>query len=363
MPALSLRRHDSAMTVLLEEIAQQPAALAGLRKYYASPGAIPAKILRSLVVHWPPTVVFTGMGSSLYAAYPAQAYLTSLGIRALVWETAELLHHHLRFLGPDTLLVAVSQSGETVEITRLLESLPEKVSVVAVVNVEASTLARRGKLLLPLMAGRQESVSTKTYTCAVAVLMYLAVAIARKSARSLTQVLIHAIEAQERMLDRHEVLTPPTVEFFNRPSYVALMSRGADLASAYQGALLFKEVARLGAEAISGAQFRHGPIEIINSHHRYVIFARQGQPGSRTGKLLLTLADDIRAHGGRVLLFTDLPYREIANVRHIRVEPIRLGLGTLVDILHIQLLAHDVALRAGLEPGKFRIAEGVTREE
>ena len=51
------------------------------------------------------------------------------------------------------------------------------------------------------------------------------------------------------------------------------------------------------------------------------------------------------------------------NVRLVRLEPLRLGLGTLVDSVYIQLLAHDAALRAGLNPGKFEIAEGVTREE
>jgi glucosamine--fructose-6-phosphate aminotransferase (isomerizing) len=347
------------MTPMMEEVVQQPAALSGLRKYYASPGAIPLKALRKLVAHWPPTVVFTGMGSSLFAAYPAQVYLNSLGIRALVWETAELLHHHMRFLRPDTLLVAVSQSGETVEILRLLESLPEKVGLVAVVNAQESTLVRRASFFLPMMAGRQKSVSTRTYTCTVAVLMYLAFTLARKNPRTLTQELKLAIEAQEQILDRAEVIIPPMAEFFGLPPYVAMMSRGADLASVHQGALMFKEVVRLGAEPISAAQFRHGPIEIINSAHRYVIFARQG----KTGKFLLKLADDIRKNGGRVLLFTDLPFDDVPNVRLIRVEPLRLGLGTLVDSVYIQLLTHELARRAGLEPGKFWIAEDVTRVE
>jgi glucosamine--fructose-6-phosphate aminotransferase (isomerizing) len=347
------------MTHMMEEVVQQPAALSGLRKYYASPGAIPLKALRKLVAHWPPTVVFTGMGSSLFAAYPAQVYLNSLGIRALVWETAELLHHHMKFLGPDTLLVMISQSGETVEILRLLESLPEEVGLVAVVNAQESTLVRRASFFLPMMAGRQKSVSTRTYTCTVAVLMYLAFAIARKNPRTLTQELKLAIEAQEKILDRAEVIIPPMAEFFGLPPYVALMSRGADLASVHQGALMFKEVVRMGAEPISAAQFRHGPIEIINPAHRYVIFARQG----KTGKFLLKLADDIRKNGGRVLLFTDLPFDDVPNVRLIQVAPIRLGIGTLVDSVYIQLLTHELAQRAGLEPGKFWIAEDVTREE
>ena len=357
------------MDLMLDEIVQQPAALADLRKYYESPGAISRRSVRGLAAHWPPTVVFTGMGSSLFAAYPAQAYLASRGIRAVVWEAAELLHHHLGILRPDTLLVAVSQSGETVEVTRLLERLPDKVAVAAVVNVERSTLARRGGLLLPMMAGRQANVSTKTYVCSVAVLMYLAFAITNESHRYLTQVLLKAIHAQERILERHHLVMAPTVEFFNRPPYVALMSRGPDMASALQGAMMLKEVARMGAEPISAAQFRHGPIEIVNPDHRYVVFARQRQPDPRarrstsTGRLLLRLAKDIQSHGGKVLLLTDLPFPDTTNMRQLRVESLKLGLGTLVDTVYMQLLAHDVALRAGLEPGKFWIAEGVTRVE
>jgi glucosamine--fructose-6-phosphate aminotransferase (isomerizing) len=312
-----------------------------------------------LTPHWPPAVVFTGMGSSLFAAYPAQAYLTEQGVRALVWETAELVHHHLKILGPDTLLVVVSQSGQTAEVLRLLESLPAKARVLAVTNVEASPLAKRGSMLLPLMAGGQVAVSTKTYTCSVAVLMYLAFAVAGHAPAPLTQEVMRAVEAQEKMLERREVLMPPIAEFLNRPPYVALMSRGADLATAYQGALMLKEVARLAAEPISAAQFRHGPMEIINSTHRYLLFARQG----KTGKLLLKLARDIRQASGRVLLFTDLPFDDLMNVRLVRVEPLRLGLGTLLDSVYIQLLAYDAALRAGIEPGKFEIAEKVTREE
>jgi glucosamine--fructose-6-phosphate aminotransferase (isomerizing) len=347
------------MTQMMQEVVEQPAALLGLRKYYTSPGAIPAKTLRKLVKEWPPTVVFTGMGSSLYAALPAQAFLNSLGIRALVWEAAELLHYHLKSLGPDTLLVAVSQSGETIEITRLLEELPPRMGVLAVTNNPSSTLARRGNLLLPLMAGGQKTVSTKTYMCAVAVLMYLAFAIARRPHRALTHELKQAVEEQEKILDRQEVLIPPVAEFFGQPAYCCLMSRGPDLASVYQGAQMLKEVARLGAEPTSAAQFRHGPVEIINPAHRYVVFARQGQ----TGKFLLNIADDIRKHGGRVLLFSDLGFPDSTNVLLVPVPALKLGLGTFVDVLYVQLLAHELALRAGRDPGKFWLAAMVTREE
>ena len=346
------------MTTLMEEIAQQPTVLSGLRKFYTSPGAIPSQALRPMVKHWPPTVVLTGMGSSMYAAYPAQAYLNSLGIRALIWETGELVDHHRKFLGADILLVVVSQSGETAEVLQLLGALPGKEGLVAICNMETSSLARRATLLLPMMAGRPAPVGTKTYTCAVAVLMYLAVAIARKPPHPLTQALMQAIENQEKIIERHHELIPSTVEFFNKPHYTALLSRGADLASVYQGALLFKEVAKMGAEPMSAAQFRHGPMEIIDPTHRYIIFARQSEirPKRKADPGLFKLAEDIRKHGGRVLLYADLPFADVTNVWQVPVEPVRLGLGTLVDSVHIQLLVHELALRAGLEPGSFRFA-------
>ncbi len=356
------------MTALMDEIVEQPAVLAGVRKYYTSPGAIPFKRLRALVKKWPPVVIFTGMGSSLFATYPVQAYLTALGIRAFTWETAELLHYHLNTLGPDALLVVVSQSGETVEVVRLIAALPKQAAVLATVNVEQSSLARRANLLLPMMAGAQSPVSTKTFMCSVAALMYLGFAIAGQDTRMLTHALRQVIEAQEYVLDRAVEVVRPTVEFFDHPTYTVLMARGPDLATAYQGALMLKEIVRLGAEGTSAAQFRHGPIEVVNMSHRYVIVARKNRaasrvPGGSTINLLSRLAEDIRSHGGRVMLLTDTPFKEHLNTRIVRVEPVKLGLGTLVDVLHIQLMAHELALRAGLQPGKLWIAEKVTRIE
>lgn len=340
------------MTRLVEEIHQQPAALSGLRKFYCCSGVIPYKLLRKLVADWPPTVIFTGMGSSLCAAYPAQAYLSAAGIRSVVWETAELIDQRLGFLGPDSLLVVISQSGETEEVRRLLEKLPGKRGVVAVCNVEGSTLARHAKVLLPLMAGAPKTASSKAYMCTVSVLMYFAFALSRRNAAPLTQTLKQAIDEQEEILDRQELVIPPMAEFFDNPPYVALMGRGADIATIEQGALMLKEMAHLGAEAISASQFRHGPIEIVNPAHRYVIVARQG----KTSKSLLKLSDDLRRRGGRVLLFTDQSFSDVANVKLVRVKTLRLGLGTLVDSLYIQLLAYALARRAGLEPGEPRPA-------
>jgi len=310
------------VATLFDEIAEQPRALSSLRKYYSSPGVLPSRNLRSLVPGWPPLVVFTGMGSSLFAAYPAQAFLTANGIRAVLWETSELLHYHLRFLGPDTLLVVISQSGETIEVTRLLACIPPGVNVVGVGNVTGSTLQRRAALFLPMLAGAQDAVSTKTYTCAVAALMYLAFALAERDPEPLTQALNRIAETQERILERRGVTAPSLAEYLGLPPYMGFLARGADLSTAHQGALMFKEVARLGAESASGGEFRHGPIEIVTPAQRYIVIARRGEEGGHeeTAKLMLTLADDIRACGGRVLLFTDVPAAKNLSMRTVAVN-------------------------------------------
>jgi hypothetical protein len=99
-------------------------------------------------------------------------------------------------------------------------------------------------------------------------------------------------------------------------------------------------------------------MEIIDPAHRYIIFSRQKEMGTKwkADPGLFNLVKDIRKHGGHVLLYADLPFADVTNVRHVPVEPVRLGLGTLIDSVHIQLLVHELALRAGLEPGSFRYA-------
>jgi hypothetical protein len=89
------------------------------------------------------------------------------------------------------------------------------------------------------------------------------------------------------------------------------------------------------------------------------VFARDG----KTGNLLLKLARDISKANGRVLLFTDMPFNDPMNIRLVPSVSLRLGLGTLVDSVYMQLLAYQSALRAGLKPGHFEIVDGVTREE
>jgi len=346
------------MSAMMDEMLQQPAALRTLLDFYMKPDAIPRRQLRQLVSKWPPTVVFTGMASSTSAAYSAQVFLNSRGIRAVIWETADLLHYHLGFLGKDTLLVLVSQSGETIEIRKLLASVPRDFGMVGVVNVESSTLASAVKLALPTKAGPETTVSTKTYNSAVAALMYLAFAVAGESPEPVHRAVRRAARTQEMIIEKQKRVLAPVLQIFDNPESIMLLSRGPDMSTVYEAATYFMEAVRTPAQPMSAGLFRHGALETIGPERVYIVVARRW----KTGKLLLKLAEFIKSKGGRVLMLTDMPYKG-DGIAAIEVESMPLGLGTLVDTVYLQFLAHEVAVRRGLEPGKFWIHTGVIQLE
>ena len=103
-------------------------------------------------------IVLTGMGSSLHALWPAYLQLNRSGLTALMIETSELIHSMRGVLEPDTLLIAVSQSGQSTEILRLLE-LPGRPTTVAITNTPESQLARQADVAILTQAGEEFSVA------------------------------------------------------------------------------------------------------------------------------------------------------------------------------------------------------------
>ena len=100
------------------------------------------------------TVVLTGMGSSFHALHPLNIELINHGLTAMMVETSELLHYRSRLFDPKTLIVAVSQSGQSAEVVRLLEINRGKSSVIAITNTPDSPLAERADATILSQAGQ-----------------------------------------------------------------------------------------------------------------------------------------------------------------------------------------------------------------
>lgn len=292
-------------------------------------------------------VLFTGMGSSLYACYPAR-----LKLAAACWETAELLHFAGGAIGEETLVVAVSQSGETAEILALLDRLPPRQPLVAVTNVPESTLGRRAEVTLSLQAQRSRHASSQTYVNSVALLLALARVVGRQPLDPLLEAARVAADSLEDLLARSFQTTAVTVD----PAFhLVFLARGPSLAAAGQAALMFHEVAARGAAAMSAPAFRHGPLEMAGPGLHAVVF----EPYGPTTPLVEDLAVELEGFGAKVTRIADQRY-DRGDFRH---PPVDEDLAPLVNIAPAQALAHRAAVQQGRDPGAFRQTQPVTTRE
>ena len=334
----------------LGEIAGQPDAL----RRAASGLLAQAEAARSarLSVARARSVVFTGMGGSYHACYAPVTRLAAQGVRAQMIDCAELLHFRLAQVGRDALVIAVSQSGESAELVRLAEVLrrrPDRPGLVSVTNGVANSLAERADLALDTTAGIEVGPSTLTFAAALTVLCELA----GDDGQAL-----FAAAALERLLRRPQGTAEGLVEWLGDRQTVTVLGRGCARAAAEMGALTLKEAARLPAESMQSAQFRHGPLELAGPDLAAIVVATE----ERTRHLDLALAAELAAAGSAVLAVTQ-DGDEPVGVRPFAIGPLCPAIAPAVAILPVQLLAWRLAVLRGRTPDELALAAKVTVRE
>jgi glucosamine--fructose-6-phosphate aminotransferase (isomerizing) len=310
------------------------------------------------------TIVFTGMGSSYDASYPAVNDLAGRGVPAILVDTAELLHFRRAILGPGTLVVIVSQSGESAEIVKLADSIEAQRSrpfVVSVTNGLANELAPRADVRLDTKAGRETGPSTVTFSAALTTLSGVARLLAGDSIgtaidRTRTAAEGAALSA-ERLLDDPEAEATRLGELMGRGGVLVVLGRGPARAAAEMGALLLKECGVM-AESLESAAFRHGPLELAGPGMSAIVLATEPE----TRRLDLGLAADLVGAGAEVLVIT--PDGEEPKGAHaIATGFIDRAMMSAVSIIPVQLLAWRLALVHGRTPGAYTRASKVTTRE
>lgn len=332
----------------LADLLAQPDALAGVRKHL-SEGHPP---------DWEPAefrlIVLTGMGASCHALLPLWQSLLAAGAAAVVLETSELLLLVRGLLRKDVLLLVVSQSGKGAEVVRLVSEAPRECRILAVTNDPASLLARRADFIVEIRAGRETSVSCKTYVNSLAALDWLGRGLLEEGHDSWAaawEVVETWMRSYLREWRRHAEEIAREVAGVN---HFSIVGRGGSLAAAGTGALILKEAARVHAEALSAPAFRHGPIEAVEQDTLTIIL--EGGPVSRERHL--RLARDIGRAGGRSLLISAGSERPALRVPSWPGYP-----GTAAEILPLQMMTLACAALRGIEAGRFRHAEKVTSVE
>lgn len=299
-------------------------------------------------------VVLTGMGSSLHALYPLHRRLSAAGLASHWLETAELLLGFDALPRPDTLLVAVSQSGESAEIANLLKHKEKFGHVIGVTNDENSTLGRAAGTLLRLHAGPESTVSCKTYVNTLAVLHWLGSVLLPGGDPGEARREIEAAEAAVRdYLARWEEHVAELLPQLDSIRSVFVTGRGDSLATANTGGLILKESTRQHAEGMSAAAFRHGPLEMADARVFVLIFEGNAAVAPLHGRL----AADIARGGGHAALVG--PTAAAHGV--FRLPPdVPAAVRPLVEILPVQMLSLALAARDGVEAGRFERASKIT---
>lgn len=302
-------------------------------------------------------VILTGMGSSYYSLFPTWLALNRQGISAIHIEASELVHYALEMVDAQTLLIVVSQSGESIEIQRLVEAVKGKTTLVSITNTETNFLAAQSHFPLTTRAGIEVPVATKTYTGGLLLLHLLCQALTGQLQPQMYLELRQVVDQMATLLDRWSVWIDPAVDALQSASFLTLLGRGPAVASAMTGALILKEAVRLNAAGLSGGQFRHGPMEAVSPALGAIIFANQGP----TTEISQRLAQDIRDRGGQVVLVgkADPNFQGV----HLALPPVNESLSPILEIVAVQLLAARLAEQAGLVPGEFRWSGKVIRAE
>ena len=244
------------------------------------------------------TVVLTGMGSSFHALHPLHIELINYGLTAMMVETSELLYYRSRLFDPKTLIVAVSQSGQSAEVVRLLEINRGKSSVIAITNTPHSPLAERADATILTQAGKEFSVSCKTYVTALMALQWLGDVVCERDLRRTRQELKAARPAVRDYLANWKTHVQDLAQMLKGIRHLFLVGRGSSLAAVGTGALIVKESDHFHAEGMSSAAFRHGPFEMLSDETFVLVFSGE----HKTRDLNQRLFEDVRQQQGRAEL-------------------------------------------------------------
>ncbi|MCY7418551.1 MAG: SIS domain-containing protein [Chloroflexi bacterium] len=348
------------MTKFELDIGAQAEALARVSRHYLAAGAASLQAVGA-VARGASGVSLVGMGSSRAASLTAA---TTIGARwpTRVHEAGELLHYGMRTIDPDALVVLVSQSGrsfETLTVGQQLRAAGHR-RIIAVTNDPSSPMANLADVVLPIEAGDEATVSTKTWMTSFAVLTMLAATLVHDvgTVDGIPEAVLEAV----RGTCTAERLADAAADQLAACSALVVVARGPALAAADYGALILKETTATPVECLAGGSFRHGPFELIGPAVGVIVLA----PSGSTRDLCIALAQETAALGSPTWLIDDDAGSAPAQTERLRVttlprvaelySPLTLG-------VPLQRLAAHLARMRGREPGALLRSRKVTDRE
>jgi glucosamine--fructose-6-phosphate aminotransferase (isomerizing) len=359
---------DGHRHFMAKEIAEQPAVLARVMDAYLDGDALrfPAGMPDFTQVE---RVVMVACGTAFYACLTAKYWLERLARLSVEVDVASEFRYREPPIGPNTLAIFVSQSGETADTLAALRYCRDKAAILSVVNVPESSIARESDLALPIHAGVEVGVaSTKAFTCQLAVLSLVALkagidrgtlrpaeaAELRAALQSLPGLVSHALNAGEAIeAVSHDL---------SKARDILFLGRGIMYPIALEGALKLKEISYIHAEGYASGELKHGPIALIDPAVPVIVMAPRDGLFDKT----VSNMQEVMARGGKVVLVTDAAGARAASDgawRVIEMPSVPDALAPILYAIPAQLLAYHTAVAKGTDVDQPRnLAKSVTVE-
>ncbi len=316
------------------------------------------------------SILILACGTSHHAGLVARYWLEEIaGIRCNV-EIASEYRYRTSVPNPKTLVVVISQSGETADTQAALNHAKAQGHghTLAICNVPESALVRLCKLRMLTRAGPEIGVaSTKAFTTQLAALFLLTLVLAKTRGRLTAQQeqqylheLRHLPAAALKVLEL-EPLIARLAEQFAGKQHALFLGRGLHYPIALEGALKLKEISYIHAEAYPAGELKHGPLALVDKDMPVISVA----PNDALLEKLKSNLQEVRARGGELYVFADADtHIHAADGIHIMQMPEHAGyLSPILHTIPLQLLAYYVALQKGTDVDKPRnLAKSVTVE-
>jgi glucosamine--fructose-6-phosphate aminotransferase (isomerizing) len=315
------------------------------------------------------SITISACGTSWHSGLIGEYMLEEIAKIPVEVEYASEFRYRAGLVNSKTLLIAVSQSGETADtLASMREARERGARVMGLVNVVGSTIARDSDFGIYLHAGPEIGVaSTKAFTSQVLALALFTILLGRargtldqERARELIDAIKLLPEQVEQVLELNDALRELARTYKSANNFLYL-GRGYNFPTALEGALKLKEISYIHAEGLPAAEMKHGPIALIDENMPVVVVA----PQDSVYKKILSNIQEVKARGGRVIAVVTNGYNELAGlVDHLipiphTIEP----LTPILASVPLQLLAYHIAVMRGCNVDMPRnLAKSVTVE-
>ncbi len=313
-------------------------------------------------------IIFTACGTSWHAALVGEYLLEEYARIPVEVEYASEFRYRNPVIPDNTVVVAISQSGETADtLAALREAKKRGATTMGIVNVVGSTIARQTDGGVYTHTGPEIGVaSTKAFSGQLTVLSLFTLMMARRRGMSILQgreivAALHGLpEKVEQLLSAQELVSQIAAEYADHPNFLYL-GRGAHFPVALEGALKLKEISYIHAEGYPAAEMKHGPIALIDEAMPVVVLA----PNDPVYSKVVSNIEEVKARGGKVIAIVSEGDRVLGDkVDHVITVPDTIEmLQPILTTIPLQMLAYAIAVRRGCSVDQPRnLAKSVTVE-